>query len=1013
MYKDNIANLTESLESIIMRYSGLYQFSEDSTKYSLIFNRQFASPVHIPKYTEQEIEYACKFYLDDDYIILNIEDMLKLICCDRFEEFVQNTHLLIYPSSLKRDITALSDSLMNILPFAYNNKLKTRNRIRIIKTYTYKNKEKHYYECIGDALVKNMPNQYDDILAYSSIFNDPIKVEALTKGVYCHLDNQQLIAPCYSSNDTSITSIFPAKSNLPERLRMHYTSNLLEPVNPHLDTLSGNCTEKTSGHIVFLPTNFENNLLGKDTLLAGDILINSSTAHTNVYVRRTLTTHSLNLDVVSAGTIVQPNDILAYDVEGNPCLRYTLNYKDALVEHVIPMQNYYKIILKIKSHLGVARLISDYGLKGVTHPRKDLGYFEYENEEFPVDLVVGPNSVKSMQHGIQLSWLNFLNSLDDKQMYLSPENYSEAQVNEMLKSLRKVDWHYQGKTYQVYAGLMSFGVTDLAKDCRVTNIRILSETLKYMFVSNNQYLINAASILLNKHVPVESKSTASNLFKLLSSQIYDDSLPVVNWDNEKLQSLIASNAAHICNWRNIKSTPGNNMLLNMFNDGFYIKFGSINMCFPSSSIINNLACESENFVIIPIFAQHATYLLSAIRRFYLKIIDEGKVYESYNNYLKFVKNALFEKKGIFSSAVCPMVDGGHLKQLVSSHVPKGVTVILDSDLEKKVSDFYTKYKIPIYEIGVRNPVLWRFQFYPRKVWTFGKFKKFLQKQNISIDDILLYDMIKGAVLRNIEDTMFDKSDTDGDLYPISIPLDPEVQQNLHQYILNPNPLQKYEIDWINTYIESETAKNIYFDNVENKPFKYYTVQRDWLSKTMTDAAIAKTKVGLATTQLWQFHCAVEFEYYSGSISYEDMVYLQFLYSRIVQDTVIEGIKHVEGGSSGYDVFILKNISKEPDLILNILIDKMSVSEELANKFINIASVYHNDKIVQLVSRISNGGLTNAMTNNIQLLNNLSEEDMQISYLRIVKNHLPFLLSMYNDVEDTGIPEPQTAVMVNI
>lgn len=990
MYKDIIEMLPviKTLENFLLssRYAGiLFKLKTSKTKYyELIFNNNFNAPVLVPKMTTDMLRLSPYFFIDDDSKFLNLEEMLIVAIGDRLDNYAAGNYSFINTRLLEKDINTIVQNNVNIEPFSENNKTKVEQRIRVIKTWYYDdNLEANAYHAVfGSACWPiHAPVSEEDIRYYSKLFNDPIKVEAPTKATYCWLMDRKYLAAGYFSDKEQITSIFPQKSNLPERLRLHYASSYLQPLEPEVDFLMPlNRFEKVNALAIFLPVNEEEDApLGKNTLLAGEVLTSKEFSKKQFYVRRTFQTDSLNVFLVEKGDILQPGDVIAYDVEGLPALKYDLNYEDALVEDVIELWNCYKVILRIASSLDVgSRVISEYGLKGITHPRETLGTVilpsgtDDKGKEYPVDIIVGPNAMKSGSNGVRLSWLNLSCYHSGEPSEITPANTTSDEVNLMTQDLKPVIWKYGGKEHMAYCGLISLGVTDLAKDCRSTGVRIMPETLKYMLSSNNEPLKKVAHLLLDRHTSDSKKWLLNNLLKIKSKEI-DQSLVVYDYNDSKLQARIKAQMFSIANRTRNDEAPNNSLLLSPFNNGFYIRFNEMLFSMPSFKLIESLTHYAGGIIGYPDFFNHANLLLLSLKNYVAGYIQGKVVEDNYAKYLFYIDSEIFSKKAALSMSVSPRVDGGNLKQLVSSYVPRGVTVVLDWNLEKKINEFYKQHNVALYEIGVRNPVIWSFQLAPKKVWTFSKFRRHLESNGIDINDVMLTDNVKGAVLRNVIDVMYDKSDTDGDLYPIAIPLDLDIQALLHDYYKNPTPLKEYEEKWIAGYIAGERSKNVVLENIEEKPFTFHSVDRTWFADTLANAAIAKTKVGSATVDLWKFHSLLEWTYLNGEITFEEFEQLRFMFSKIVQDTVIEGIKHVEGGASGYEPFALGNIKQNETLVKTILVNNMECTENFAELFVKLmkASNAKEGKIAGSIARLTSGGKSKSiskMTKNLKMIN---------------------------------------------
>lgn len=987
------------IDDILFQYSSLYTLKTSNPKYyELIFNKSYDSPILIPKITDELLLDCCRFYLDDDDIILTVDKMLMLVLITRFEYFKSNIYKMIQHNLLRYDISLLFASTTNVDHFSYNNRIKIQSRIQVVKTYRIKNNEKVYFSCIGDALKDfNLPTREEDIIEYTKKFNDPIAVNNLTKGIYCHL-NKPIKAVGYSSDDKSITSIFEVASNLPERLRQHCTSNYIEPCIPISDGICNNENEKIDALTVFMPVETTGDaILGKHTLLAGEILIHSHLAQSQFYVRRTFQLSSKDVNIVPIGSVVQPNDILAYDCEGYPVLTYDLNYNDAIVEDIIESWNSYKIVLKIKANLDVGRLISDYGIKGVSHPREDLGLVDLssitgDKEDYYIPTaIVGPPSIKSGFSAIQLAWINLKQSFKEESIDINPENYTEEQINEMCSDLHKVPWYYNDKVTYVYIGMVSFGVTDLAKDCKVGPIRLSPEILKYMHLSGNIHLKNIADQLLDRYVPVNDKWLFNELSTLRKTDCSKNL--IIDWDNNELQSILNKTYFHIGDKVSINKYMNQSMFLfSPLNRGFTIKFEDVYVNIPSYQVINQMTYCAMGNAYYPKFIVYLMLFLLSLKLYYNKKCNKDKVYENIKKYILAIEKEIFPKKKALPNLCSPIVYGGHLKQIVSTYVPQGIVVIMDKNFESKINLFYKQYRKPIYDIGSRNPILWSFQFMPRKIWTFSKFKSYLEHKKININDVIRNDMNDGIVIRNVIDIMYDKADADGDLYPVSVVLDESIQDSLNQYINDPIVLKTYEKEWINQYIQKELAKNKKLENPV--PFKYHTILREDFANLLAYSAIAKGKVGIATIELWQFHLAAEIFMYKGVISKEEMDLFQFTFSRIVQDTVVEGIKHVEGGASGYDVYSLKNIEDNQEIVRQLLVDCFNFTTDNANTYVECC-FYAKEKHIKILSRLPHGGMSSRMSDGLK---DLTHDDIKYltAYTVMLNGQIDKLIQIKTD-----------------
>jgi len=978
MYKETLKLINDTyftIDQVIEDFAApgtLFNIKSITDKYyEIVFVGHNNSSIVIDRLAEKDIlERSPRFYLDDDDVYLTAPEMMMAVLIDRFN-YLKSEHKLKHFRFLMSDIRGVTDQIIGTETFTYNAKLKNSSRIRVVKTWSLDKQGNRVYDRaipLGKALWSEyIPKTPELITEYASKFNDPIAVKSLTDGIYCHVEGSYK-AVGFNSNTNSLTSIFPQKSNLPERLRQHYVSEFLQPKYPETDWLTSDDRqkEKINAIAVFLPIDWKdtNNYetdhpLGKWTLACGEIPISAKFASREFYVRRTYRTSSVSGMVCRPGTVVNYGDVLYYNAEGEPDTIYDSHYKNGEVVEVIKLHNQYKIIVKILSELGVGRVMSDYGIKGVTHPRFDLGTvkmpdFEEGSEEFDVDMVVGPISMKGMFNSIRLSWLSYKQAMLGQYLDVDPYKLSASELDELTSDLVKCEWYINDRTYEVWAGMPSVGITDISRDCKTEEIKMMPETLKYMYSIGGE-MSKVADKLLEDNIYEQDKWALSETMKLLNKGASNE----LSYSITDKLLIDYMKTAYFNTNTSFNSQHRTMLLLDPANNGFSINVNGINYRFPSARLLNYYTeIVGINFT-YPQFMSSAMALLLSIKQLIAGKATEEQVFKNAEFYYNEIKKVIFQKKGALPTLYSPSVIGGHLKQLVSSYVPRGVTVVVDKKLESIVNKNNLDF-IDTYEIGVRNPVLWRFMLSPKKVWTLKMWEGYLKsKRGIScVDEILMKEHIQGSVIRNMIDTLYDKADADGDLYPVCIPEDKEVQILLSSAVSKGVFLTyEHEDKWIWDYITDEMSKNKYVTEV--KPFEFHTVSRIWFSETMANAAIAKMNVGKATVDLWKFHSAAESWYADGKLTKKEKEYQQFLFSKVVQSLVVEGIKHNSGGSSGYAIFETSSIKKNYEDVIETLKSLFLVNDDDAITFANISmSISDIDKAgVRLATGGEYGGIS--------------------------------------------------------
>ena len=243
----------------------------------------------------------------------------------------------------------------------------------------------------------------------------------------------------------------------------------------------------------------------------------------------------------------------------------------------------------------------------------------------------------------------------------------------------------------------------------------------------------------------------------------------------------------------------------------------------------------------------------------------------------------------------------------------------------------------------RNPFLWSSQMLLRKVMGKREFSAYLNiVHNIKLDSLLHPFYNKDVLFMNPATALLAKSDVDGDLAPLMI-LDPIGQVMLKELVNIDLDICVEEKNWLTNYARKEYGSNtkllLDFDKNDPKfqykihsiPTKYVMVNNKHLrtfAKFLINAGIAKTAVGPATVDSWNIKSVLQA--YEALYKKHKGVYLapnsqqkipmvdyfspdlrtkiEFVYVCIVQERVVEGIKHLEGGSSGFGIYYLNNIT---------------------------------------------------------------------------------------------------------
>jgi hypothetical protein len=184
-----------------------------------------------------------------------------------------------------------------------------------------------------------------------------------------------------------------------------------------------------------------------------------------------------------------------------------------------------------------------------------------------------------------------------------------------------------------------------------------------------------------------------------------------------------------------------------------------------------------------------------------------------------------------------------------------------------------------------------------------------------------------------------RADNDGDLMPIYFG-DAGIQECIKSHYYDQFETTQVESEWEHLYYLDESDASLMVDMQDPIKNRYclYEFSSVDLKDRLFDASLAKNTVGMGTTQFWTWSDAVNLYYneYSGRMKVvngermrmmrmSDEVRKELIsaYAIILQMRVIGAIKHMEGGSKSYQLFMLENlgnIANKPKVIKEIQSD---------------------------------------------------------------------------------------------
>ena len=293
-------------------------------------------------------------------------------------------------------------------------------------------------------------------------------------------------------------------------------------------------------------------------------------------------------------------------------------------------------------------------------------------------------------------------------------------------------------------------------------------------------------------------------------------------------------------------------------------------------------------------------------------------------------------------------------------------------------------------IFMRNPMLWTSQIMVRKIWSIEHFRAYLNiYHNIDLDTYLDDYFNKDLLIMNPETVLQAKADSDGDLAPVSV-LNSTGQKLLKDLVITTIP--KEEVEWLKEYALGEFEADEKLKVGEKLSYTVYTISSKFDStgqkpesypQYLINSASNKSAIGPATIDGWlikllfQMYNAL-FDKNNGKVldnngkvishmkfklTNHEINLLSFIYIKLIQSRVVEGIKHYSGGTAGFQMYYLKNITKPEyiDLVKKELEYEFKLNKILISKLLDVIEYANYDnsllKACQLfVSKYNKGKL---------------------------------------------------------
>ena len=687
--------------------------------------------------------------------------------------------------------------------------------------------------------------------------------------------------------------------------------------------------------------------------------------------------------------------------------------------------NGYRIEFMSYNKASNARVVSQTGFKGVTKVMADLGKVKHGRRTLPIGAACSINSLKGKMNTIILAQA----ALAVKIGTYVPKNgelldsLDEDEINAAAQSLPAFK-HIKGgiETDDVKVGLIQVSVTELGSMYAKLKPQTFSfNALKYLDERTDK---SFATYIRENHINELRKEITMELNKVIQDEygflIEEDSdMPIYRLD--ELKDVFTMTDLFLAR-RNIIHYESN-LLNEEFNQGFYIHCkpqADEYIRIPSAKVLNAFWSRLET---------NGEYvyedILINISKIIAACIEEPKKpkyhYVTYGAmesnktritarmaYVRGCKNMLYSGElggqQIIKTLLSPELPGISLKQVPDKYVPAGVVVILDDKIYRKLHNVAYE-KEQAYQdndflcFALRNPHLWRTQTLKQVVWDSIMFDQYLQEHfGFGLEDYIPKELNRFCVLVSKDLICKTHSDADGDLLSLSLPKGLTGQMLLEEFELE--GVMDVERKWDEEYLKSEISSNEDIDYT--KQYKIYTIYNsrnlggnDSYNIFLTNAAIAKSAVGGATNDSWAMYMLLQI--YRGllinepeeakmpfadnrpiNLTPDKMKLFDHIYIRLIEEKVINAIKHVSNGSLGFQKYQL-NAFGDPKH------DKKIVLKELQEEF----GVQRKDaiEIISLIIWAHNSGYLKACKSFLSMHNKgvvETDEDVLSKFENIVK-----------------------------
>lgn len=254
---------------------------------------------------------------------------------------------------------------------------------------------------------------------------------------------------------------------------------------------------------------------------------------------------------------------------------------------------------------------------------------------------------------------------------------------------------------------------------------------------------------------------------------------------------------------------------------------------------------------------------------------------------------------------------------------------------------------------------------PVKIWNQDDFRIYLwSKFGIKLEDYINTKWNNDIVIFSNNVLKNSQSDVDGDHSCVYSGAGLDFQKSLREY--HNEHITESQRRWIQSYIDGEAESNddlivkgvlvqhtyqLFDVNIHSMQVTRKQV-KDGFSTFLYRAITAKANIGVSTNDTWIFSMILSLyqAYYKANNGYyqvaentepkpmyklsdEQLDEISFTYVKALQDLVVRGVKHTDGGSSDFEILFLRNFHKPENnkKVFQLLTNDLELPMMLATK----------------------------------------------------------------------------------